>query len=744
MALTEINPSNASTTDSNITEKFTNKENIRRRLEAVCEAPFLLDILALPDAMIVYVMSFFVDVAVDIDTFLSMQAVCKRFFHLANSNDLWYRSSHILPSGALNLDAFRYVKRKCKGTEGTCYHVYSRKEKREYAIKKARVYPDNEGVPYYMMRELAALKKISNKHICELKIINLHDFKLHLLFPYIEKTLHDYMNPPSGGLGPGKSIKKHQVLSLTYQLLDAVNYCHKRGIVHRNLKPKHLLVIPGEGVDPLDNAQIKLADFALVRIIGHPPKKFTSEVITLWYRPPEILMGLKDYNTAVDIWSIGCIFAEMMEGEPLFRGLCEIDQLFQIFSKMGTPTEEEWQSFFTLPNYQSTLFPQWTESQLYGLIRRASEEQYSLLLSMLRFDPTKRASAQEALAHQYFQGLSVEEDENFATASHLDGLNAARSSSSSSLLDVVHTPKMMSHDWNSEVRPPNLCTKRKDPFDPDGLMYYHPELIRLNKTTLQQNHFLRKLEEDYGIIDSDKRIDPHSRIYVIDRLVEILEDFEEHMSQRTVFFAAGLIDRFVSTLTNTDRNAINPQLLGSTCLHIASKCEDVTYIGLKDLVPAEQAHGDFVLYDGKDILNLEENVLNALNFDLYLPTTIDFVNVYTDCVSELYARRNLTFFANFIAEGSLFWAESMDYSPSLTAAAIVAYSLHCHHSGKIQWSESLEAVTQYNLGQLKPVMKNLYKLHESLRGTMYRTVYERYKKAKLGAVSLWRPLPVAS
>lgn len=150
------------------------------------------------------------------------------------------------------------------------------------------------------------------------------------------------------------------------------------------------MIIPGTGPDPLDNAQLKLADFALVRIIGHPPKKFTSEVITLWYRPPEILMGLKDYTTAVDIWSIGCIFAEMIEGRPLFMGLCEIDQLFQIFYKMGTPTPKDWSGFVDMPNYQATLFPQWSLSQLYGLTKCVDEEQFSLLLSLLRFDPTKR------------------------------------------------------------------------------------------------------------------------------------------------------------------------------------------------------------------------------------------------------------------------------------------------------------------------------------------------------------------
>ena len=185
---------------------------------------------------------------------------------------------HVLPNGSFNLDAFKFIKEKCRGTEGTCYHGISRINRQDYAIKRARVYRDNEGVPYYMMRELAALRKMKNKHICELLLINLNDFKLHLIFPYVERTLHDYMNPHvsssyyviiadgnhltlcllKGGSLSGQPLKKTQVRSLTYQLLDAVSYCHKRGIVHRNLKPKHLLIIPGNGDDPLDNAQLKL------------------------------------------------------------------------------------------------------------------------------------------------------------------------------------------------------------------------------------------------------------------------------------------------------------------------------------------------------------------------------------------------------------------------------------------------------------------------------------------------------
>jgi len=184
----------------------------------------------------------------------------------------------------------------------------------------------------------------------------------------------------------GSALSRSQVTSLSYQLLSAVSYCHMRGIVHRNLKPKHLLIIPGNGPNPLDGARLQIADFALVRIIGHPSKKFTTEVITLWYRPPEILMGMKSYHTAVDVWSVGCIVAEMIQGKPLFMGLCEIDQLFQIFFKLGTPDADEkvWPMFRQLPNYQSTLFPQWTTNQLPGILNKADDAQYSLISGRLR------------------------------------------------------------------------------------------------------------------------------------------------------------------------------------------------------------------------------------------------------------------------------------------------------------------------------------------------------------------------
>src|SRR5690606_4234317 len=110
-----------------------------------------------------------------------------------------------------------------------------------------------------------------------------------------------------------------------------------------DLKPQNLLIDK--------NGVLKLADFGLARAFGVPVRTYTHEVITLWYRPPEILLGGKQYSTPVDIWSIGCIFAEMLSGEPLFPGDCEIDQLFRIFRALGTPNEETWPDVSNYPDY---------------------------------------------------------------------------------------------------------------------------------------------------------------------------------------------------------------------------------------------------------------------------------------------------------------------------------------------------------------------------------------------------------
>ena len=129
---------------------------------------------------------------------------------------------------------------KNKGTEGKCFQVYERSSGRIFAMKRARVYPDGEGVPYYMLRELAFLSS-SHNHICNLQRVHLHDSSLHVFFEYVHTTLHDLINPTKL-LHAGKALPRKQVKVFMWQLLSAVAYCPPEVSLHRNLKPKHILV----------------------------------------------------------------------------------------------------------------------------------------------------------------------------------------------------------------------------------------------------------------------------------------------------------------------------------------------------------------------------------------------------------------------------------------------------------------------------------------------------------------------
>jgi len=157
----------------------------------------------------------------------------------------------------------------------------------------------------------------------------------------------------------------------------------------------------------LRKGQLKLADFGLARAFGIPVRSYTHEVVTLWYRAPDVLMGSRKYSTPVDIWSVGCIFAEMANGRPLVAGTSESDQLDRIFRLLGTPTIADYPGIIELPEFSPEL-PKYPPPRhgIAGLVPTLDASGVDLLSRMLQYDPARRVTAQKALEHPFFFDLT--------------------------------------------------------------------------------------------------------------------------------------------------------------------------------------------------------------------------------------------------------------------------------------------------------------------------------------------------
>jgi len=279
--------------------------------------------------------------------------------------------------------------------EGTYGIVYKAKDKKTgdfLALKKIRLEDSAEGIPSTAIREISLLKQLRHPNIVKLYDVVHTEKKLTLVFEFLDQDLKKYLDACGDtGLDP------HTIKSFLYQLLDGIAYCHLHRVLHRDLKPQNLLInMEGE---------LKLADFGLARAFGIPVRNYTHEVVTLWYRAPDVLLGSRNYSTQVDIWSVGCIFAEMANGRPLFPGSSEDDQLNKIFKTLGTPSEKSWPGMVDLPEYKKKTFQRYPGLKLNKVVRRLSKSGLDLLSQMLQFDPAKRISAESALLHPYFQDL---------------------------------------------------------------------------------------------------------------------------------------------------------------------------------------------------------------------------------------------------------------------------------------------------------------------------------------------------
>ncbi|CAL8143112.1 unnamed protein product [Orchesella dallaii] len=290
------------------------------------------------------------------------------------------------------------------GAYGTVYKAKDISQPAKYvALKKVRIPINEDGVPVSILREIALVRQLDRfQHpnivrfldVCHgPRLGNEQNLLLFLVFEFVEMDLAKYILRSSpDGLSPTK------VKDIMFQVLCGVDFLHSQRIVHRDLKPQNLLIS--------ETGQVKLADFGLAKVYDFT-MKLTNVVVTLWYRPPEVLLG-SSYGTAVDIWSVGCIFAELIRRRPLLPGTHERDQLEKIFDLLGTPIDEEWpRDSPVLPRSFHPRPPKNLEILVPGL----DPVGLSLLEKMLIFDQHHRISAHDAARHPYFENRPVPEIE---------------------------------------------------------------------------------------------------------------------------------------------------------------------------------------------------------------------------------------------------------------------------------------------------------------------------------------------
>jgi len=286
------------------------------------------------------------------------------------------------------MERFKRLEKLGEGTYGVVYKARDVSTGDTLALKKIRLDTEEEGIPATAIREISLLKQLPHPNIVRLYDVILTDQKLTLVFEFLDQDLKKYLDS-HGDHGLDAPTTK----SFLWQLLHGIYHCHKNRVLHRDLKPQNLL-INQDGV-------LKLADFGLARSFGIPVRSYTHEVVTLWYRSPEVLLCSRHYSTPIDIWSVGCIFAEIASGRPLFPGKNNKDQLLKIFQILGTPTQEQWPGMADLPEYR----PNYTiyKSQRLATLVPLNQSGLDLLQAFLLYDPAKRISAAKAIEHPYFK-----------------------------------------------------------------------------------------------------------------------------------------------------------------------------------------------------------------------------------------------------------------------------------------------------------------------------------------------------
>ncbi|XP_040490451.1 cyclin-dependent kinase 18 [Ursus maritimus] len=300
------------------------------------------------------------------------------------------RRASLSDIGFGKLETYVKLDKLGEGTYATVFKGRSKLTENLVALKEIRL-EHEEGAPCTAIREVSLLKNLKHANIVTLHDLIHTERCLTLVFEYLDSDLKQYLDQC------GSLMSMHNVKIFMFQLLRGLAYCHRRKILHRDLKPQNLLIS--------ERGELKLADFGLARAKSVPTKTYSNEVVTLWYRPPDVLLGSTEYSTPIDMWGVGCIHYEMATGRPLFPGSTVKEELHLIFRLLGTPTEETWPGVMALSEFRAYNFPRYLPQPLISHAPRLDTDGIHLLTSLLLYESKSRMAAEAALSHPYFRSL---------------------------------------------------------------------------------------------------------------------------------------------------------------------------------------------------------------------------------------------------------------------------------------------------------------------------------------------------
>ncbi|KAB8232180.1 CDC2/CDK family serine/threonine-protein kinase [Aspergillus alliaceus] len=314
--------------------------------------------------------------------------------------------------GCTSIREFEFLGKLGEGTFGEVYKARSKRDGSIVALKKILMHNEKDGFPITALREIKLLKMLSHRNILQLKEMAVERSKgegrkkpsMYMVTPYMEHDLSGLLE------NPAVHFTESQIKCYMLQLLEGLKYLHGNRILHRDMKAANLL-ISNRGI-------LQIADFGLARPYDEPPpqpgrgggeakRDYTTLVVTRWYRPPELLLQLRRYTTAIDMWGVGCVFGEMFKGKPILAGTSDLNQAQLIFNLVGTPTEENMPGWSSLPGCEGIKSFGNKPGNLSEVFKEQDPAAISLLGELLKLDWRKRITAIDALKHPYFSNHPV-------------------------------------------------------------------------------------------------------------------------------------------------------------------------------------------------------------------------------------------------------------------------------------------------------------------------------------------------